>query len=416
MSTKPITLSSAACGSVPAGGSVPVPACGLTLPNRMAVCHLSPVRQRLDARTFHMQMEPAVSFGVRTALIGPHGRDTGPADMQMVSIGNHSNRALRILLALTAAFRARCLRVNLYHLHNPEMIPAGLLLKFVFRRAVIYDAQEDFPAMMLTKPYIPRIIRPLVSKIVLGAERLAARSFDGVIAADSGTLRAVARTGRSKKLVFYNLPNLEFFPEPAQTPKMYDFVYRGGISERAGTFVLLDALRTLVDKGLNPRLLMFGYVDNGQTRGLIEGRIQRLGLASNVVLGGRIDHAEMAATLAQARVAISPLLAIPKFLHNIPVKVFESWACGLPVISSDLPPIRPFYKKNDYGFLVPPGSATDLATAMEYLLRNPEQAERMGKAGRQAVVERYNNGREIRKLLAFYAAILARRSAPLPAK
>jgi glycosyltransferase involved in cell wall biosynthesis len=328
--------------------------------------------------------------------------------VEMVSMHVHSTRLMRILLAVTTAFRARRLRTDLYHLHNPEMIPAGLLLKFVFRKRVIYDTQEDFPAMMLTKMYLPRQTQPLVSNIVRLAERLAARSFDGFIAADSGTLRAVARTGKSKKLVFYNLPNLAVFPEPVAKQKSFDFVYRGGLSERAGTFVLLEALRLLVRRGLSARLLLFGYADSGQARSLIERRVHEFALDAHVVLRGRIDHSEMAATLSQAKVAISPLLSIPKFLHNIPVKVFESWACGLPVISSDLPPIRPFFRNKEYGFLVPPGNAEELAGAMEYFVRNPLHAERMGMAGRKAVVERYNNGREIRKLLSFYSHILGR--------
>jgi glycosyltransferase involved in cell wall biosynthesis len=373
----------------------------------ITVCHVSPVRSRLDARTYYMQMLPSVGLGVRTLLIGPHGRNSERADVEMVPISMYRNRALRVLLALTAAVRAGRVTANLYHLHNPELIPAGLILKFTFRKKVIYDAQEDFPSMMLTKTYLPRKIRPLIGKVVRLVEWFAARSFDGFIVADSGTLRAVARTGRSKKLVFYNLPNLEFFPEPPAGHKQFDFVYRGGLSERAGTFVLLEALRLLVRKGMNVRLLLFGYVDTEQTRSLIQAHINKLDLNSHIVLGGRIDHSEMARTLSQAMIAVSPLMAIPKFLRNIPVKVFECWACGLPVVCSDLPPIRPFFKNNEYGLLVPPGDSVALANAMEYLSKNPQDAQRMGIAGRKAVVERCNNAREIHKLLSFYSQILS---------
>jgi glycosyltransferase involved in cell wall biosynthesis len=92
------------------------------------------------------------------------------------------------------------------------------------------------------------------------------------------------------------------------------------------------------------------------------------------------------------------------------VKVFESWACGIPVVCSDLPPIRPFFKDTQYGLLVKPGSASALADAMERLLTNPAEASRMGEAGRNAVVSRYNNNRESTKLLAFYKRILAEES------
>jgi len=208
-------------------------------------------------------------------------------------------------------------------------------------------------------------------------------------------------------MVFYNLPNLDFFPSPEATDKKFDLVYRGGLSERAGTFVLLSAIRELQRRGLSTRLLLFGYTDSSVDRVKLQDHIQSMGLSDNVVLEGRIDHSRMAATLNLARISVCPLLEIPKFRNNIPVKVFESWACGLPVVCSDLPPIRPFFKGRKFGLLVKPGSAQALADGLEHLLNNPEEMARMGKAARSAVVERYNNRYESKKLLAFYNRVLS---------
>lgn len=115
-----------------------------TLSQNMVVCHLSPVKSRLDARTYYMQMLPSASLGVRTLLIGPHGRKSGHPDVEMVPITVHGNRALRVLLALTAALRRRHLRADLYHLHNPEMIPAGLILKLAFRKRSFTTPKKTF--------------------------------------------------------------------------------------------------------------------------------------------------------------------------------------------------------------------------------------------------------------------------------
>ena len=43
--------------------------------NGISVCHLSPVKGRLDARTYNMEILPAVKHGVRAALVGPHGTE-----------------------------------------------------------------------------------------------------------------------------------------------------------------------------------------------------------------------------------------------------------------------------------------------------------------------------------------------------
>jgi glycosyltransferase involved in cell wall biosynthesis len=104
---------------------------------------------------------------------------------------------------------------------------------------------------------------------------------------------------------------------------------------------------------------------------------------------------------------VCPLQEIPKFLNNIPVKVFESWACGLPVIATDLPPIRPFFGKRSYGVLVKPGDAEELANAISQMLSSPRLLAEYGRQGRCAVLERYNLSFEIRKLLSLYKEVLS---------
>ena len=94
-------------------------------------------------------------------------------------------------------------------------------------------------------------------------------------------------------------------------------------------------------------------------------------------------------------------------MNNIPVKVFESWACGLPVIATDLPPIRPFFAGRKLGMLVKPGDIHGLANAICQMLAAPDLIEEYGQRARRLVVERYNTGMEIPKLLSLYERVLA---------
>jgi glycosyltransferase involved in cell wall biosynthesis len=370
------------------------------------VCHLSPV-EGLDERAFRRQALPAAKWGVRSSIIGPHGESGSVAEIEFVPIARSRSRAMRILLASRGVLPALHQHADIYHVHSPEHILPGLILKLLFRKKVIYDAREDFPAMMLTKTYLSPWLRNLARKLVFFAEQLAARFFDGFVTADSGTLRPHAKSGSSRKLVFYNLPNLQFFPHPNGVQKEFDLVYRGGISQRAGTLVLLDAVHQLAKEGLPVRVLIFGYTDDEKTREAIGNYIRQLHIDHLITLKGRIPHLEMAGALTKARVAVCPLQRIPKFLNNIPVKVFESWACGLPVVATDLPPIRPFFDRSQYGLLVPPGSPSELARAIRCLLDHPEEIARVGQQARRAVLERYNNGIESKKLLSFYRAVLS---------
>ncbi|HEY2462112.1 MAG TPA: glycosyltransferase [Candidatus Acidoferrum sp.] len=376
------------------------------------ICHLSAIQNRRDARALNREAAPCAEQGLQVSIVGPHGERGFASGVQLISTPPSANRVLRILTAYRAAISAAGLNADVYHAHSPEMIPAGLLLKIVYGKRVIYDTREDYPSMMLTKTYLRKPFRKLARHAISLIERLAANICDGFVTADSGTLRNYARSGSSAKLVFYNMPNLRFFPAPSRQEKEFDLVYRGGLSKRAGTFDLLQAVRLLNERGFPARLLMFGYTDDRGTKDTIVRLLKGYGIQHLVEMRGVIPHEEMATTLQSARIAVCPLQAIPKFLNNIPVKVFESWACGLAVVASNLPPIRPFFPRGQQQFLTRPGDAEDLARALEILLRDPIRTSIVGNEGRKAVEERYNSNGETKKLLSLYANILRKDAMP----
>src|ERR1700691_3475545 len=222
--------------------STRTPATGVTL------CHFTTVHAQLKSRSFHRECLPLAAAGMSVRYVSPAavaGRQEG---VDFVRVPERTGRVRRFFSA--PALLRELLRqdASLYHFQDPELLPLAFALKLIFRRRVVYDAYEDFPSMTTTKSSIPRPLRALFAQLVSGAENLAARCFDGLITADPFTLRRLARTGESRKLVFYDFPNLDFFPPPRPAPKKFDVVYRGGISDRTGTFVLLEAMRLLASR------------------------------------------------------------------------------------------------------------------------------------------------------------------------
>ncbi|HZP00890.1 MAG TPA: glycosyltransferase family 4 protein [Terriglobia bacterium] len=377
------------------------------MPKALTICHFSSVHSTLKSRSFHMECMPLAQQGFHVRFVAPAGVNGIHGGVEFFATRRVENLLLRILLNPAFLYKVLCLDADIYHFQDPELIPLALIAKLVLRKRMVYDAFEDFPSMVRNSNRVPGVLQPVVMALISTFEHLAARIFDGVMTADPFTLRRLARTGKSRKLVFFNFPNLNLFPQPDGSRRPYDFVYRGGLSERTGTMLLLEALRIMADRGKQARLLLMGYSDSELAEKNLRDKIRALGLESMVEMRGRIKHEEMAAALGQARIGVSPLQANPKFLLNLPVKIFEYWACGLPVIASDLPPIRPFFRDRQFGLLVKPGDARALADALNWMLDHPAEAARMGEEGRRAVVQRYNNGKEIRKLSLFLRRIAA---------
>jgi glycosyltransferase involved in cell wall biosynthesis len=371
----------------------------------LVVCHCTTVHQDLKSRTFHRQLLPLAQLGFDVryiAPIRPHELTSG-----IKIIGFAAPRSIFQRLAFWPALLKKLLRqkADIYHIQDPQLLPLAFALKLIFRKRVVYDAYEDFPSIAAARNSIPAVLRPFAATTVAFVERLAARAFDAIITADPITMRRLGAVGESKKLVFYNFPNLRFFPAPRTSAPQFDLVYRGGISERTGALVLLEALQLLAARPNPPRLLFIGYFDSARAESEFRERVRALNLDSLLETRGRIDHASMATALSEARMGLCPLLAIPKFQKNIPVKVFEYWACGLPVVATDLLPIQPFLRPGEAGLLVQPGGATELAEAIKWLLDHPDSARRMGQRGRRLVVQRFNNENEVRKLHAFVQRI-----------
>ena len=378
----------------------------------LTVCHFTTAHADLKSRSFHRQMMPLASGGMRIRYLAPMRSRVSRDRVDFVALPPRKGQIGRMLASFGLIPALLRQRADVYHFQDPELLPATLALKLVFRKRVVYDAYEDFPSMAAASRSLPRLSRTLAARLVGLAEQMAARCFDGLMTADPLTLRRLAKIGGSKKLVFYNFPNLDFFPHPISRAKPFDLVYRGGLSERAGTFVLLNAMHLLAERDRPVRLLLIGYFDGAPAEREIRERIETLGLAANIVVGGRMGHEQMAEALAEARVGVCPLRPIPKFMRNIPVKAFEYWACGLPVVASDLPPIRPFLRHGEGGLLYSPESADQLAEAIGWMLDHPRAAVRMGRRGRELVAQRFNNRFEIHKLQRFFEEIVKGDSCP----
>jgi glycosyltransferase involved in cell wall biosynthesis len=374
-------------------------------------CHFSTAHPELKSRSLHRECMPLAAAGAHVRYMSPaaiRGRKFG---IDFEQVPKRTNRLRRVMAASLLVKSLVAQRADVYHFQDTELLPVAFILKKVFRKRIIYDAYEDFPSMAGRSAAIPRILRPLAARVVAGVEQLAARCFDGVMTADPLTMRRMADGGTCRKLVFYNFPNLDFFPPPQTGPKIFDIVYRGGIADRAGTNVLLEAMRLLSIRGRQTRLLLLGYFDNYIAEAALRERICRMGLEPSVELRGRLDHERMAETLSLARIGVSPLQDTPKFRINIPVKIFEYWACGLPVIASDLPPIHPFFRNVRAGLLFHPGDAGELSLCIRWMLDHPAAADRMARRGRAVIAERFNNERESRKFRDFCVRIAGPRGA-----
>jgi glycosyltransferase involved in cell wall biosynthesis len=338
---------------------------------------------------------------IQVSLIVADGKSNEIRDgVQIYDVGVFDSRVDRIKNAPKRVLKkALTVQADLYHLHDPELIPIGLKLKQMGRQ-VVFDSHEDVPKQMLTKPYLNYPMLRIISTIFGLYENYACHKLDGVIAA-TPFIRDKFLKINQNTIDINNFPLLdELSSDISWSQKRNEICYVGGLSRIRGILEIVQAMshtQSYVRLNLCGRFLEPEFEDICKK---LSGwqKINALGFL------GRQGVSEVLERSMAGLVTLHPTI---NYLDSLPVKMFEYMAAGIPVIASDFPLWREIIAGNDCGLLVDPLNSQAIADAIDYLIQNPKEAERLGGNGRKAVLEKYNWPIEEKKLLSFYSMILS---------
>lgn len=169
-----------------------------------------------------------------------------------------------------------------------------------------------------------------------------------------------------------------------------------------GMSILVDALSAL------PRESWSELVVVGTPRAATEKRLAEAGLVDRVSFRSGISDDELAALVGSAQ-----LLVIPSLYEGFSIPAIEAMACGTPVVASDVGAL-PELLSDGAGRLVPAGDPGALAGALGDVLASPQEAARMGLAGRQRAASTYSWPAVARATADVYAEVIAASGHPRP--
>ncbi|MDH7504522.1 MAG: glycosyltransferase family 4 protein, partial [Verrucomicrobiota bacterium] len=138
--------------------------------------------------------------------------------------------------------------------------------------------------------------------------------------------------------------------------------------------------------------IVFVFVGDGKEKQTLEGQAEALGL-KNVRFVPSVPKNEIAEVLAAADACIAILKPLELYKTTYPNKVFDYMAAGRPVLLAIDGVIRELVEQAGCGIAVPPGDPRALARAAMTLADRPEEARRMGAAGRRAIETEFRRDR-----------------------
>ena len=160
----------------------------------------------------------------------------------------------------------------------------------------------------------------------------------------------------------------------------------------------IDAVALLAGRHPGLHLAICG---RGDLEATLAGQARALGIADRVhLLGLRSDVANV---LASADVVVHPSLS-----EGLPLALLEAMFAARPIVASNVGEIGSVLANR--GVLVPPGSASAIAFAVDRLLARPELARRLGERAQRRALAEYDVSRMVARYAAIYSELAAARA------
>lgn len=366
------------------------------------ICHMTSAHASNDGRIFRRECVSLAQAGYGVYLVAP-GESRTEKGVQVVGVGDKpASRLKRMTGFARQVYRtALALDADVYHIHDPELLPFGMKLKRRGKK-VVFDSHEHYRLQIMTKGYIPPWLRRIAAAVYGRYEDHVLKAIDGLVIA--GTARGVeCRFGKCRHTVVVgNQPLLaEFYnaydPQCEKVPR--SIICAGSLSKNRGILQLAKAAAKA-----DCTVYLAGAFCPSSFRDEVEPFIK----AGTVTYLGILEPTDIAKAIQRCVIGGSVVLGVGQYgvAETLATKVFECMALGVPVIIGGYPYAREMIDQYGFGLCVPADDVDKIAEAFRNLADDPEKAQSMGLAGRDLVSRRFNWDVEKKALLKIYDEVL----------
>ena len=274
-----------------------------------------------------------------------------------------------------------------------------------------YAKKHDVPYVLQAHGSLPRIMAwPRLKWIydVLFGYRLL-RDSSKVIALNHVEAKQYKAMGvPEEKLAI--IPNGINLSEYAKLPPKGNFKKKFNIPEDKKIILYLGRIHRI--KGVDFLIKAYAYLKNemnyknavlviaGPDDGYLkeaQGIANRLGISKNVLFTGQLYGRDKLEAYVD-----SEFYVLPSRYETFPMAALEAYACGKPIIASNVGGLRELVVNGETGLLIDVGDIDQLAKAIHSLLNNEAEVEKMGSKGMQYVKSNFSIEKVVERLEKVY--------------
>ncbi|MCR2046970.1 glycosyltransferase [Acetatifactor muris] len=363
------------------------------------VCHMTSVHAPEDVRIFKKECVSLAKAGYDTYLV-EQGETYDKNGVHIIGVGTQENSRFARMFKMTKRVYEAALKVDadIYHFHDPELLPYGLKLKKEGKK-VIFDSHENTAMSIKEKYYIPKLFRNMLYSVYRKYEEYVCNKLDAVIYVTPNLKSDFSRL--NKNTVFlpnYPIVDMVNYQEPDRDS--FRLVFAGLITPLWSHRNIIEAIDDI--DGIEYTLC--GNIGEEYLK-----ELKNLAGWEKVNYIGKIPHEQVAMELENSFIGVALMqphlnsMGYQGTLGN--TKIFEEMMAGLPVLCTDFELWKPIVEGNKCGICVNPNNIDQIRDAIRYFVNNRKEAIEMGRRGRELVIKEYNWGVEETDLYLLYGKL-----------
>jgi glycosyltransferase involved in cell wall biosynthesis len=358
-----------------------------------------------DDRIFQRACIGLAREGHKVTLIAHFDGSSIVDGVNIVGIQKRKGVARRIFSSIEAVLIARKIDADIYHFHDPDLLPWMALLA-LSGREIVFDMHE-FYEVRFYQWNLPNIFRPLIARIYRNFSNLMIHRFAGLVTV-TDTMADLYRKTAKNIIVIPNtvdlvrLSNVDLTQPKKSRPVI---IISGSHGSSRNCMQAVEALPKIVERIPDILLSFVGrYSPTGYDK-MLRDKARELNVADNLEVSGMLPWEQNFSRIAQSHVAC---MFYEDNLNNrttLPNRLFEYMFCGVPVLAEDFPEPRKIIQKYNCGLLVNSSEPESIAMGAIEILLNPNSAAVMGGNGRNAILEHLSFNVELKRMVEFYTTI-----------
>jgi teichuronic acid biosynthesis glycosyltransferase TuaC len=200
--------------------------------------------------------------------------------------------------------------------------------------------------------------------------------------------------------IVYNGVNPSLFTPPDGSAVANDVILSvGNLIPIKGHELLLRSVAAIVPS--HPRL-QCRIIGDGPERARLQQLARELRIEDRIHFLGRRPRSEVAAEMTRCTV-----FALPSWYEGLGCVYLEAMSTERPAIACRGQGIEEVIRHEENGWLIEPKNLDDLTTALRVLLSDPPLREKLGRNGRQTILQGYTLAHQAIQLLSVYRECLA---------